>query len=147
MTKASDVTAQLVARLTGITRVGGYNTDIGLNVARGVPASMPDELPFTCIFAVSDADSGGNRVHRKHTRNYVVETVFPAGDSYDEMQDAVLYDIRLALSDPDGKVLDGTAHKVAIGTAELDDPEIGSGLAVVRIPVAVDYTETYQRGI
>jgi hypothetical protein len=146
MPKATDITRALFARLQGITQANGYLTDIGQYATRGVLLrSSSIQLPVLCLHSITDTDAQGGRVNRRHTRTYQIEAILQAGELFDEQQDAVLHDLRRALIDPSGVALNGLALEIRAGTAELDDPEIGSECALVRLTVTVDYTETYAR--
>lgn len=148
MTKATEVTRALMARLASIRIADGYLTDIGLDAHRGSAAQLRHRdigLPFLTLHGQRDRVTGGGRIHQKCTRDYVIEVVLAADDLFDEQQDAVLYDLRHALGDATAISLTGVAIDIRLGDAQLDDPDIGSDCAVVRLPLSVDYTETYAR--
>lgn len=148
MTKATDITTAIFARLQTIRTANGYLTNVGAVCFRSTPDNLPEDagLPAVVLYSQTDADIGGNRQTRKHSRAYVIEALLSATGEYDAHQDDVLYDLRRALSDPTGLTMGGAAVEIRTGTAVLDDPEIGSELAIVRLPVTVDYTENYLRG-
>lgn len=146
MTKATQISQAIQQRLQQITVANGYLTDLGQRVFRGRAALYQDQAarPYACLISSSDEPDPESRRRAKLNREYQLVITLDAAADYDEHQDALLFDVRRALSyTSQADVLDGLALRLDLGTATLDDPALGSEIAQVSLPITVQYGEVY----
>ncbi|WP_146213211.1 hypothetical protein [Plasticicumulans acidivorans] len=156
--RITDITTELIARLSALPALAG-------RVYRERVARIGDALPprpFGVLIAVSDEMTGGTPARPVYSRAALLELVVDAGeadsppgaDPQAELQaaiaaaqtarDALLRDVRACLAGliaPGGRVLGGLAQSLASGGCEIEEPDTGSTLAVLRVPIVIGYTE------
>lgn len=144
--KATLISREIQLRLQQITTANGYLTNLGVHVYRGRAALYRDQSarPYACLISSNDEPDPESRRRAKLTREYTLVITLDAAADYDEHQDALLYDVRRALSyDLQANVLGGLALRLDLGTATLDDPELGSDVAQITLPISIEYGEVY----
>lgn len=157
--RITEITAVLLARLGALPVLAG-------RVYRERVARIGDGLPprpFGVLIAVSDDPAAGTTPARPvWLRALLLELVVDAGEAdtppgvdaqaglqvaiaaAQAARDALLRDVRACLASliaPGGRVLGGLAQSLAIGACEIEEPEFGSTLAVLRVPIVIGYTE------
>lgn len=143
---ATQISRAIGQRLEQIRLANGYLTDLGLRIYRGRAALYQDQTtrPYACLISARDDVDYESRRRVKASRVYDLVVTLTAGADYDEQQDALLHDIRRALSkDSQASVLDGLALDMVLGGAQLDNPDLGSNAAQITMTITALYAETY----
>ena len=142
MTTGQTISNAVFNKLKSIKKANGFKSDIGTNCYFGPIPSQQAVIPYINVYSRSDTEEKGGRNVKKHMRNYAIEAIIYADDDYIENQENILYDLRLALVE----LRQELSMEIESGEVTLDDPEVGSELAVVKMQASAIYCETYRRG-
>ena len=141
------ITTAIVEKLQGISTSNDYHTNLGERVYKGRGAMYQGDttnLPYVCVVSLSDGPSSSPRKQSARSRDYSIEAVLNADDSYHEAQDMILWDLIKALSYRTvSDILSGTVQELTIGDASLDLPEPGSNKVLVVLPLTVIYVDQF----
>lgn len=143
MSKASEITAQLIAQLELIKTANGFNTD----VKKVYPFAdiVPDGAALPCILVSIDSDTMEESVgvQAKRMREFDIQVVFKRGATQSDLDDAHI-DVLRALGFgkyPHERVLKGlvTDQQEAV----FDMASQGSNFTSVTVSVSCAYVENY----
>lgn len=157
--RITEITTALVAQLGALPALAGrvYRERVA-RIGSGLPPR-----PFGVLIAVSDEATSGTPAAQVFSRAVLLELVIDAGEAgADDMgadpqaalqaaiveaqaaRDALLRDVRQCLgrmTGPGGRVLGGLAKSLLTGACEIEEPDAGGALAVLRVPITITYAE------
>lgn len=129
--RATEITDALLDRLATVP---------GLSVSYGPPrdAAATGRLYLIAETDAQGRDDGGRNLSaRVRDREYRIEVYLPRGPRYYAVQDDALQAICVALAEPTQRPLGGLASSLIVGDVSIDDPQLGSACATLRIPLTV----------
>jgi len=146
MSKASDIAAELAARLATITKANGYNTDIGLHVFRG-KRRLDEEHHLPCVVLVEGNDTPADDSGTNASLNQ--RYLFEAHDACDpdhpnDKAHLIIADLKRAIFSGEpkhGLRLNGKAKQVAYKGRTIGAREDGAAIVFAGIHIDVLYTE------
>jgi len=141
MTRATDLSAAIKARLELIAPSGGYYTNLkGVFELRPAKDSQP--LPFALLAWQDDAAEKRGLRDAQRLRNYVVQGVFSSHATLSEME-KFHFDVLRALGYGAAEFERQIPGVIVTDSAELDPAADGSTKSIITITLEARYTEAY----
>lgn len=146
-TRASDVAAEVSARLATIRLTSGAETDIGRDVMRG-RRNLPEDDKPPCIVVIEGNDDPRDtpgRIPSCHTSLPFVIDSFDVcdPDNPNDKAHAMIRDIKRALF-KDGATLGGQVRSVKYTGRDIGPRPDGAALVQARVSIEVEFVEDLQ---
>lgn len=141
--KASEIAADLFARVQGITTTKGSETNIGTRVFRG--RRNVDETQVPCVVVIEGNDTPRDRPGRlpaaSITQRFVLAAYVPCDpDNPNDAAHAALRDIKRAIF-KDGGSWGGKVSRVSYMGRDIGPRADGRPIVFVTVDIDVDYVE------
>lgn len=147
LSTAAAIAATLATRAAGITKVAGYETDIGLKVFRGKRKVDDNEVGTGCVSLIEGVDKVagelGGRVAQVHlNQRYGLVAYIPCDpDNPNDAAHAAIRDLKRAVF-AGNATLDGAVRKVAYRGRDIGPRMDGVAIVVAVVEIAVEYVES-----
>lgn len=143
LNKASDIALALTTRLSTITKINGYNTDIGTRVMRGRRRIDDNQVP--CAVLVEAADSvtpaPGRLVTAEVKQRYILVGYYQCDPIHpNDTGHLVIKDFKRAIFH-DGVTLGGTVRKVEYKGRDIGPRGDGVDIVCATVEVEVTFAE------
>lgn len=140
MSKASDIAGALSTWLSAITVAGGYSTNIGQRVYRGMRKMDTNNLPCAVLVESEDTPTASKDSKVKLKQRYIVEghdTCDPANPNDKAL--AMIADIKKAIFSPG--TFPGAATSMTYIGRTIEPREDGTNIVGAAVEIEVSYTE------
>lgn len=141
MSLASDIASIITDRLAGITKAGGYLTDIGAKVYRGRRALAKDAPPCVVLIEGDDLVREGSGPHVKLDQVYILEGFVACDpDNPNDAAHEVLADLKRAIFAGDrtfGRLVRALHYRGRTIGVRSD----GQAIVSANIEIAVEFAE------
>lgn len=143
LNKASDVAAEIAARLAKITVVNGFNTDIGLKIMRGRRRIDDGHVPCVIVAEGLDkvTDGPGRFSNAEIVQDYLLIAYHSCHpDHPNDMAHLVIRDLKRAIF-LDGGTLGNKVHKVSYKGRDIGPRGDGVAIVCASIEISVKFVE------
>lgn len=144
--KSAEVSAEVVARLSGITLASGAETDLGTNVKQG-KRKLPAEDEIPCCYLIEGGDDVEDTAGRtqsalvKVRQAYVIDAFDACDpDNPNTKAHAMIRDIKRALF-RDGRTFGGKVVEVTYQGRDIGPRPDGVALVQARVMIEVSFAE------
>lgn len=142
-TKSADIAAHLSARLAGITKATGAETDLGVTVFRGRRNVEESHVPCSVLIEGNDSvtDRPGRLPAAAITQRYVIAAYVPCdADHPNDAAHAAVRDIKRAIFTT-GTTLEGRALRVLYKGRDIGPRADSRPIVFVTVDIDVEFVE------